>query len=153
MSKFEINRTTKELIRVFLRFRSSFFPPKLSPNNIQILFGDSLGGRKKTFCNFWFFCKYEAFVNCGTLNATKRGYCPNIYIVKLEKTRRELFCNGNVWVRLTLLPSQRAVGVRGQKAIPSPPYILADLKYIFFSSNGLTKFRFSNEATKDRSPI
>ena len=25
---------------------------------------------KKTFCNVWFFCKNEACVNCGTLNAT-----------------------------------------------------------------------------------
>jgi hypothetical protein len=43
MSKFEINRITKELIRAILRFRASFLPPKLSPNNTQILFGDSLG--------------------------------------------------------------------------------------------------------------
>ena len=47
MSKFEINRMTIELIRAILRFRSSFLPPKLSPNNIQILFCDSLGGRKE----------------------------------------------------------------------------------------------------------
>ena len=46
MSKFEINPNTIELIRAILRFRFSFFPPKLSPNNI-ILFGDSLGGRKE----------------------------------------------------------------------------------------------------------
>ena len=25
---------------------------------------------KKPFCNVWFFCKNEACVNCGTLNAT-----------------------------------------------------------------------------------
>ena len=47
MSKFEINRITIELIRAILRFRFSFCPPKLLPNNIQILFGDSLGGGKE----------------------------------------------------------------------------------------------------------
>jgi hypothetical protein len=36
MSKFEINRITKELIRAILRFRSSFLAPTLKENNIQI---------------------------------------------------------------------------------------------------------------------
>ena len=39
MSKFEINRITKELIRAILRFCSSFRPPKCSQNNIQIFNG------------------------------------------------------------------------------------------------------------------
>ncbi len=47
MSKFEINRMTKELIRAILRFRSSFLPPKREENNIQILFSSRLGGRKE----------------------------------------------------------------------------------------------------------
>ena len=47
MSKFEINRMTIELIRAILRFRSSFLAPMSKENNIQILFGDSLGGRKE----------------------------------------------------------------------------------------------------------
>ena len=38
MSKFEINRIIKELIKAILRFRSSFLAPKLKENNIQILF-------------------------------------------------------------------------------------------------------------------
>ena len=37
MSKFEINRITKESIRAILRFHSSFLAPKLK-NNIWILF-------------------------------------------------------------------------------------------------------------------
>jgi hypothetical protein len=37
MSKFEINRITKELIRAILRFRSFFLPPKCTKNNIQKL--------------------------------------------------------------------------------------------------------------------
>ena len=37
MSKFEINRITIELIRAILRFHFSFRPPKLLPNNIQVL--------------------------------------------------------------------------------------------------------------------
>ena len=47
MSKFKINRITRKLIRAILRFRSTFLPPKLKPNNIQILFGFNLGGRKE----------------------------------------------------------------------------------------------------------
>jgi hypothetical protein len=47
LSKFEINRITIKLIRAILRFHFSFRPPKLSPNNIQILFGDSLEGQKE----------------------------------------------------------------------------------------------------------
>ena len=38
MSKFEINRITVELIRAIFRFCFFFRPPKLSPNNIQIIF-------------------------------------------------------------------------------------------------------------------
>ena len=33
VSKFEINRITRKLIRAILRFRSSFLPPKRSQNN------------------------------------------------------------------------------------------------------------------------
>jgi hypothetical protein len=47
MSKFEINRITKELISSILRFRSSFRPPKCSQNNIQILFYEHLGGQNE----------------------------------------------------------------------------------------------------------
>ena len=43
VSKFEINRITRKLIRAILRFRSSFLPPKCSQNNIQILFFEHLG--------------------------------------------------------------------------------------------------------------
>jgi hypothetical protein len=45
MSKFEINRITKELIRAILRFRSSFLAPKLKENNIQRFFDISTGFR------------------------------------------------------------------------------------------------------------
>jgi hypothetical protein len=38
MSKFEINRITKELIRAILRFCFSFLPPKREKNNIQIYY-------------------------------------------------------------------------------------------------------------------
>ena len=36
MSKFEINRMTKKLIRAILRFRSSFLAPMSKENIIQI---------------------------------------------------------------------------------------------------------------------
>jgi hypothetical protein len=47
MLKFEINRITIELIKAIFRFCFSFLRLKLTPNNIQILFSDSFGGRKE----------------------------------------------------------------------------------------------------------
>ena len=44
MSKFKINRITKELIRAILRFLFSFPPPTMYENNFQILFFYKVGG-------------------------------------------------------------------------------------------------------------
>ena len=79
-----------------------------------------------------------------------RGYSVLIYlyVVKLEKTRRVLFCNGNVWVRLTLLPSQRAVGARGQKAIPSLP---SSYIFIKWSYKVYTQYPFISNVSFDLS--
>ncbi len=47
MSKFEINRITRKLIRAILRFRFSFPPPTMYRNNIWKLFLYIVRGDKK----------------------------------------------------------------------------------------------------------
>ena len=47
MSKFEINRITRKLIRAILRFCFSFPPPTMYRNNIWKLFSYIVGGGKE----------------------------------------------------------------------------------------------------------
>ena len=47
VSKFEINRITRKIVRAILRFHFSFPPPTMYRNNIWKLFSYILGGGKE----------------------------------------------------------------------------------------------------------
>ena len=44
---------------------------------------------KKTFCSVWFFCKNEACVNCGTLNATTLIWLRGKHQVAFGESKRK----------------------------------------------------------------